>query len=84
VKLVSAYIAHTRPLIESDLFECLSGGIPIPMAVDLKAKHKDWNSRLTTARLSLLRDYADKLLLDLLAGLPNHGSLHTQRHTRCP
>jgi hypothetical protein len=30
------------------------------MAGDLNAKHKDWNSRLTTARESLLRDYADR------------------------
>jgi hypothetical protein len=30
------------------------------MAGDLNAKHKDWNSRLTTARGSLLRDYADR------------------------
>jgi hypothetical protein len=28
------------------------------MAGDLNAKHTDWNSRLTTARGSLLRDYA--------------------------
>jgi hypothetical protein len=60
VKLVSAYLAHTRPLIEWDLTECLSGGIPVLTAGDLKDKHKDWNSRLTTARGSLLRDYADR------------------------
>jgi hypothetical protein len=30
------------------------------MAGDLNAKHKDWNSRLTTARGLLLRDYADR------------------------
>jgi hypothetical protein len=60
VKLVSAYLAPTRPLIESDLTECLSGGIPVLMAGDINAKHKDWNYRLTTARGSLLRDYADK------------------------
>jgi hypothetical protein len=28
------------------------------MAGDLKAKHVDWNSRLTTTRGKLLRDYA--------------------------
>jgi hypothetical protein len=50
MKLVSAYLAPTQPLIESDLTECLSGGIPVLMAGDLNAKHKDWNSRLTTAR----------------------------------
>jgi hypothetical protein len=56
VKLVSAYLAPTRPLIESDLTECLSGGIPVLMAGDLNAKHKDWSSRLNTARGSLLLD----------------------------
>jgi hypothetical protein len=42
------------------LTECLSGGIPILIAGDLNAKHKEWNSRLTTARGSLLRDNADR------------------------
>jgi hypothetical protein len=60
VKLVSAYLAPTPPLIESDLTECLSGGIPVLMAGDINAKHKDWNSRLTTARPSLLLDYANR------------------------
>jgi hypothetical protein len=58
VKLMSAYFSPTRPLIESDLSECLSGGFPILMAGNLNAKHTDLNSRLTTARGSLLRDYA--------------------------
>jgi hypothetical protein len=56
VKLVSAYLEPTRPLIESHMTDCLTGGIPVLMAGDLKAKHKDWNSRLTTARGSLLRN----------------------------
>jgi hypothetical protein len=60
VKLVSAYLALTRPLIVSDLTECLRGGIPVLMAGDLNAKHKDWNCTLTTDRGSLLRDYADR------------------------
>jgi hypothetical protein len=60
VKLVSAYLAPTGPMIESDMTECLSGGIPVLMAGDLNAKHKDWNYRLTTARGSLLRDYANR------------------------
>jgi endonuclease/exonuclease/phosphatase family metal-dependent hydrolase len=58
VKLVAAYLSPTRPLIESDLSECLSGGFPVLLAGDLNAKHTDWNCRLTTARGSLLRDYA--------------------------
>jgi hypothetical protein len=58
VKLVAAYLPPTRPLIESDLSKCLNGGFPVLMAGGLKTKHTDWNSRLTTARGSLLRDYA--------------------------
>jgi hypothetical protein len=46
IKLASAYLSPTRPLIQSDLTECLSRGIPVLMAGDLNAKHTDWNSRL--------------------------------------
>jgi hypothetical protein len=60
VKLVAAYLLPTRLLIESDLTECLSGGFPVLMAGDLNAKHTDWNSRLITARVSLLRYYANR------------------------
>jgi hypothetical protein len=60
VKLVSAYLAPTRPLIESELTACPSGGIPVLMAGDINGKHKDCNCRLTTAMGSLLRDYADR------------------------
>jgi hypothetical protein len=38
----------------------LNGGIPVLKAGDLNAKHVDWNSRLTTVRGKLLRDYADR------------------------
>jgi hypothetical protein len=34
--------------------------MPVLMAGDLNAKHVDWNSRLTTRRGKLLRDYADE------------------------
>jgi hypothetical protein len=60
VKLVSACLWPTRPLIESDLTECLSGGIPVIMAGDLNAKHTYCSSRLITARGSLLRVYSDR------------------------
>ena len=33
--------------------------MPVLMAGDLNAKHVDWNSRLSTRRGKLLRDYAD-------------------------
>jgi hypothetical protein len=60
VKLVAAYISRIRPVIASNLTECLSGGFPVLMAGDLNAKHTDWISRLITARGSLLRDYANR------------------------
>jgi hypothetical protein len=59
VKLVSACLSPTRPLMESDMTECLSWEIPVLMACDFNGKHTDWNSRLITARGSLLCDYAD-------------------------
>jgi hypothetical protein len=45
VKIVAAYLSPTRPLTESDLNECLSGGLPVLMAGDLNAKH---TGQLTT------------------------------------
>jgi hypothetical protein len=60
VNLVAAYLSPTRPLIESYLTECLSGGFSVFMVGDLNAKHTDWNSGLTTDRGSLLRDYANR------------------------
>jgi hypothetical protein len=57
-ELVSASLSPTRPFIESDMTECLSGVIPVLIGVDLNAKRTDWNSGLITARGSLLRDYA--------------------------
>jgi hypothetical protein len=58
VKLVAAYLSPTRPLIESDLSECLSGVFPVLMAGDINAKHTEWSSRPTTARGYHPRDYA--------------------------
>jgi hypothetical protein len=60
LKIVAAYLSPTRPLIESDLNECLSGGLPVLMAGDFNAKHTEWNSRLITTRVVLLRDYANR------------------------
>jgi hypothetical protein len=59
-KILAVYLSPCRPLIKSDLAACLSGGIPVLMAGDLNAKHVDWNSRLTTVRGKLLRDYTDR------------------------
>jgi hypothetical protein len=58
VKIVAVYLSPTRPLIESDLSVSLSRGFPVLMAGDINAKHTEWNSSLSTARGSLLRDYA--------------------------
>jgi len=46
-------------MIGEDLDACFGGGLPILMAVDLNDKHVDWNSRLSTMRGKLLRDYAE-------------------------
>jgi hypothetical protein len=34
--------------------------LPVLMAGDLNSKHVDWNSRVSTRRGKLLRDYADE------------------------
>jgi hypothetical protein len=60
VKILAVYLSPSRPLPASDLSVCLGGSLPILMAGDLNAKHVEWNSRLTTRRGRLLRDYADK------------------------
>jgi hypothetical protein len=59
-KILAVYVSPCRHLLKSDLTACLSGGLPVLMAGDLNAKHVDWNSRLTTVRGKLLRDYADR------------------------
>jgi hypothetical protein len=59
VKILAAYLSPSRPLIGADLNACFGGGLPVLMAGNLNAKHVDWNSRLTTKRGKLLRDYAD-------------------------
>jgi len=59
VKILAAYLYPSRPLIGADLSPCFGGGIPVLMAADFNAKHVDWNSRLSSRRGKLLRDYAD-------------------------
>jgi hypothetical protein len=59
VKILSAYLSPSRPLIGTDLTACFGGGLPVLMAGDQNAKYVDWSSRLT--RLGkLLRDYEDE------------------------
>jgi len=59
VKILAAYFSPSRPLIAADLSACFGGGMPVLKVGDLKAKHVDWNSRLSTRRGKLLRDYAN-------------------------
>jgi hypothetical protein len=58
LKILAVYLSPSRPIVESDLSACFGGVFPVLMAGDLNAKHVDWNSRLTTTRGKLLRDYA--------------------------
>jgi hypothetical protein len=58
-KPLAVYLSPSCPLIGADLTACFGGGLPVLMDGDLIAKHVDWNSRMTTRRETLLRDYAD-------------------------
>jgi hypothetical protein len=59
VKILAAYLSPSCPLVRADLTACFGGELPVLMAGNLKAKHVEWNSRMTTRRGKLLRDYAD-------------------------
>ena len=59
MKVLAAYLSPSRTLIGEDMDACFGGGMPVLMAGDLNAKHVAWNSRLSTRRGKLLRDYAD-------------------------
>jgi len=48
LRILAVYLLPSWPQIDLDLFACLGGGVPVLMAGDLNAKHKDWNSRLIT------------------------------------
>ena len=60
VTVLAAYLSPSRPLIGADLTACFGGGLPVLLVGDLNDKHVDWNSRLSTRRGKLLRDYADE------------------------
>ena len=60
VVALASYISPSRPLIGADLSICFGGGFPKVMVGDVNAKHVDWNSRLSTRREKLVRDYADE------------------------
>jgi hypothetical protein len=59
VKILAAYLSPSRPLTGADLSAFFGGGLPVFMAGDLNAKRVDWNSRLSTKREKLLRDFAE-------------------------
>ena len=59
VIVLAAYLSTSRPLFGADLTACFGGATPILIASDVNAKHVDCNSRLSTRRGKLLRDYAD-------------------------
>jgi hypothetical protein len=67
-------------VISSHLTACLSGGLPILMARNLKAKHMHWNSWLITTRGALLRDYDDRNAC-LIYGLDSSTTVLYQQNT---
>jgi len=58
--ILAAYHWPLRPLIGENLAASFGGGLLVLFAGDLNANHMDWNSRLSTKRGKLLRDYADE------------------------
>jgi hypothetical protein len=60
VKILEAYLSLSRPMIGADLTACFSGGLLVFMVGDLKAKHVNWNSRLSPRQGKLLCDYTDE------------------------
>ncbi|GJQ71903.1 hypothetical protein Trydic_g3012 [Trypoxylus dichotomus] len=63
VKLVAAYKAPNRQLLEDDLSEIFDTRGAVILAGDLNAKHPSWNSRRTNASGTCLRRFADDLHL---------------------
>ncbi|GJQ67497.1 hypothetical protein Trydic_g8321 [Trypoxylus dichotomus] len=59
VKLVAAYKAPNRQLLENDLSEIFDTRGAVILAGDLNAKHPSWNSRVTNASGNCLRHFAD-------------------------
>jgi hypothetical protein len=57
VKLVVVYLSPLQSLVDANLLECIGRGAPVLLAVNLNAKHKDWNLRLNSLRGVLLREF---------------------------
>jgi hypothetical protein len=60
VIILAAYLSPSRLLVGADLSACFGGSLPVMLAGELNAKHVDLNSRLSTRRGKLLRNYADE------------------------
>jgi len=60
VLYLAAYLSPSHPLIGADPTANFGWELPIMLPGDLNAQHVDWNSRLSTGRVKLLRDYADQ------------------------
>ncbi|GJQ65643.1 hypothetical protein Trydic_g7733 [Trypoxylus dichotomus] len=69
VKLVAAYKASNRQLLEDELSEIFDTRGAVILASDLNAKHPSWNWRVTNASGNCLRRFADDfhLLVDAIA-----------------
>jgi hypothetical protein len=76
VKLVSACVLPTRPLIKSDLTDCPSGEFSVLIAGDLNVKHTSWNSKLIKTRGSLLLDCTNRISC-FVCGVAPQPRLHT-------
>ena len=72
VLILAAYLWPSRSPIGTDLTACFGVGVPVLMAGDVNAKHVDWNSRLSTRRVTPTSLCRRELLSDLWTGLPNH------------
>jgi len=54
LKIFTAYISPSRPLIGADLADCFGIGLPVLYTDGLNAKHVDWNSQLSTRKGKIL------------------------------
>jgi hypothetical protein len=59
VKILVAYLSPSSRLMGAEMTTCFGGELPVFMAGELNAQQVDSNSRMTTRRGKLLRDYAD-------------------------
>jgi hypothetical protein len=58
LKILAVFLSPSWPIVEPHLSACFDGRLQVLKVGDLNAKYVDWNSRPTTTRGKLLRDYA--------------------------